>query len=345
MSLLCVVPECDKRATFGACRVATHCGQHRGTAMRDVRHPSCVECYRRPSYGLKGTRFATHCHVHKTPGLVNVKHVFCHKAGCDTLASFGVTQNRPTHCFAHKSGHMTNVKATMCQYPSCKNLKPKYGNHVVGRIFCYEHYDHTQHWRLSTCRVAGCRRIATHSVAGRLPFQHCEGHCHENESSYLESRCRGCHLSSLCDADQLCLLTCSSQASHHGKYSEHALHRFFKSCNLSFVYDKQPDTGCTKRRPDFLFATLYGVLIVENDEHRHYQYTAECELARMQELWLSLGEATHFVRFNPDVTSNHTESLESRHLVLLNIIRPILDDPESFFRNNPGLTVQYLFYD
>lgn len=94
-----------------------------------------------------------------------------------------------------------------------------------------------------------------------------------------------------------------------------------------------------------MFHTLYGVLIIENDEHQHNQYSPECELARMQELFMAYGEAVHFIRFNPDSTLFQKDSLVDRHHVLFQKIKFILEDPQSFYEKNRGLSFQYLYYD
>lgn len=347
----CIVPDCGKRASFSYNAQPAqpaqpmYCRTHKSVGMRDVRHRSCTHCYRRPSFGQPGTRHATHCFLHRTPGLINVKHGLCQHPGCDTYASFGTVQNRPVRCHVHKISGMRNVKATQCQYPGCVQLKPKYGNHILGRILCHHHFDRSQHWRLSTCKETGCWDIATHSLEGQLPFEFCHGHAPATYKSYLERVCSLCNLVSLCDPEGHCLLSCSRNVSHMGKQSEHALHQFFTRHGLEFVYDQRPGTGCSKRRPDFLFSTLYGVLIVENDEHRHSQYEPDCELSRMQELWTALGEAVHFIRFNPDVTALNHDCLASRHEALLQVIRPILEDPATFFSAHPGLSFQYMFYE
>lgn len=338
--VLCCVPDCKKRATFGLTEVSC-CFSHQKEGMRDLRHPSCVKCYRRPSYCLTG-RTPTHCHVHKTLGMKNVKHPHCQH--CDTLATYGYQKNKPLRCLQHKEEHMTNVKATSCE-AECKKRNPQYGNHNTGRVFCKDHHDPREHWRLSTCQKEKCKDIATHSLQGQLPFLFCEAHSPEGYQSCLEQVCKSCNLSFLCDGNGYCLLSCSQQVSHRGKYTEHALHQFFLQKGLSFVYDHQPSTGCTKMRPDFVFQTLYGILIVENDEHKHAQYNAECELARMQELWLSFGEAVHFIRFNPDPTCTHKDLLTDRHNVLFEKVREVLDDSFTFFQNHPGLTFQYLYYE
>lgn len=120
------------------------------------------------------------------------------------------------------------------------------------------------------------------------------------------------------------------------------MYDLFQGCNLNFVYDQTPvGTGCTKLRPDFVFTTLYGILIVENDEHKHMQYTSACELNRMQEIQMSYGEAVHFIRFNPHPTSH----LPERHAELLRKVKEVLEDPASFFERHTGLTVSYMYYE
>ena len=106
-----------------------------------------------------------------------------------------------------------------------------------------------------------------------------------------------------------------------------------------------------KKRPDFLFRTPYGIIIVENDEHQHSGYNCNCEQARMIMLHQDAQEATHIIRFNPDryVSSSTGEKtythLQDRFKALLKILKPLLKNSLPFFKKFPGLSVRYMYYN
>jgi hypothetical protein len=100
----------------------------------------------------------------------------------------------------------------------------------------------------------------------------------------------------------------------------------------------------SNKRPDFLFQTAFGHVIVENDEHCHSKLSAEQEMQRMQEIQAAFQTHVHFIRFNPDLTQQQTTTIEQRHEMLYETLMHILQEPEAFFNQNPGLSVCYLFY-
>jgi len=194
-------------------------------------------------------------------------------------------------------------------------------------------------------------RIATHSQTGNRPFVYCDNHNPSDYSSELTSTCVSCNLTELiCDEEGKCLLACSQVHLTRIKYTENKMMEFLSSKNLEFVNDKTPSDGCSKKRPDFVFQTNYGVIIVENDENQHKSYPCECEQTRMMKIHQDYGESVHFIRFNPDrytLQESKTEciDLDKRHKLLFGVLKPILKRPEEFFTNHNGLTVRYMFYD
>lgn len=340
----CSHDECLKRATFGTHGgSAVACKTHKTIDMQDVRHPSCVKCHRRPSYALITVHIyskrATHCHLHKLGGMENVKHQRCTSNQCRLLATYGYIKNKPVRCLQHKEVHMSNVKATVCKKTGCLALKPKYGNSTTGRQFCADHHDPAEHWKLSTC--LRCTRIATHSTKASLPFQYCSHHCSTNTLFASLKRCGSCGALRLCDAEARCYLTCHVVTK---KSSEQLLQQFLIEKQLSFTHNRCPPNGSSNKRPDFVIATPHGLLILENDENRHNDISAAKEWDRMQELHCAFGQATHFIRFNPDVTTEHRESLTVRHEKLYQVMLPIIEGAQVFFQRHPGLTVHYMYY-
>ena len=123
--------------------------------------------------------------------------------------------------------------------------------------------------------------------------------------------------------------------------------KFLNRNNLVFRHDRVEDSSCSADRPDFVFKTPYGVVIVENDEKQHWNYPCECEQTIMFQIHQDFGESVHFIRFNPDQYDSETENLtlQQRHKVLLKVLKPILNQPQDFFSQNQGLTIRYMYYD
>lgn len=330
--------QCYKRATFGTVQgQPIVCKSHSDQSMKDVRHPSCHFCNRRPSYAWQKT--PTHCRIHKVVGMQNVKHKRCSAPNCETHASYGYSRNRPLFCLEHKDPGMSNVKATVCSAPGCRALKPKYGNSITGRKFCVQHYNPREHWKLTTC--VKCSSIATHSEGAQLPFLHCHRHSTANCAPAKYQTCTECGDTTLCNSFNVCYHRCETQAK---RSSEQELRQFFVNKGLTFIYNRCPPNSVSKKRPDFVFETTHGLVIVENDEHKHNDIAQSQEQTRMQELHHAFSKHTHFIRFNPDVTQKYTEQLTVRHQELFNVLLAILNHPEPFFQQHTGLTVRYMYY-
>ena len=328
------------------------CAKHRTQGMVNVKGKCLFEgcTMQNRNYGFPG-KPGQFCLKHKLEGMVNVrKKPTCNFPGCELYRQFGVKGGRALFCSQHKQDSMIRIGKT-CLFEDCSKTYLKYGNHITGRAFCIEHRDVAHHWKLTTCKENKCRHVATHSKTGSLPFMFCDDHAPQDFSSCKEKKCLKCGFVLLCDSEQHCLLSCSSMHKDYVKRSENAMNDFFIKKKLTFTRDSAPDHSCTKRRPDFVFRTAFGVVIVENDENQHKSNACTCEQSRMIELHQSFGESVHFIRFNPDrfVQSATGETgfvdLNLRHRELYHILQSLLKQPGLFFSSHPGLTVRYMYYD
>jgi hypothetical protein len=341
---------CDTQPTFGYKKYKPlRCKDHKTDDMLDVVNPLCLVCGTRASFGLVWNK-PTHCKEHKTQEMKNVINLLCES--CDSQPSFGHIWKKPTHCKEHKTQDMKDVINKRCEHLSgCTKQSPQFGNHITGRAFCAKHADRTQHWKLTTCKEAKCKRMATHSETGAFPFQYCDSHAPDEYSSNKEQICLGCNLPFLCDKEGYCLFSCTRIHRDYVKRTENAMNDFLLKKGLTFTRDTSPGYDCTAKRPDFEFRTSFGVIVVENDEDQHKSRVCECEQRRMLELHQSYGEALHFIRFNPDrfVQSGTGKrgfvDLERRHEELFKVLKRLLKEPETFFRTHSGLSVRYMYYD
>ena len=352
ISKRCQEHGCKIKPSFGLeWGKPTHCSDHALDGMENVINKRCQEpgCKKQPTFGLEWGK-ATHCSNHALNGMENVTSKRCQEPGCKTRATFGLEWGKATHCFDHALDDMQDVINKRCLEPGCKT-GPRYGNHMTGRAFCAAHRDKAQHWKLTTCKQSGCRRFATHSETGGFPFTFCDNHAPEGFSSCKEQRCLGCGFMFLCDEEQLCLFSCTSKHQDYVKRTENSLSDFLQKKGVTFIRDSAPAGSCTRRRPDFVFQTPYGVILVENDENQHKSNLCTCEQSRMIELHQSFGEAVHFIRFNPDrfVQSSTGKTgfveLPKRHVELYKILQKLLKNPQHFFQAHSALSARYMYYD
>jgi len=295
-------------------------------------------CLFRASFAAGLSKTPLWCSIHKTEYMRNVKNPVCASLFCKKLASFGTVANRPLFCKVHKSPDMWNVKNKICSFYNCKSPRPAFGTVAIGRQFCGAHYNPRLHWRLSSCNHLKCKAVATHSFSGEPRFSRCPIHALPTDLTFCQTVCTRCQQNSLCHSTGLCFATCYKPDIVS---TEKQLHLFFKTHSLTPVYN-QKVLG-TKYRPDFVFHTPDGVVIVENDEHGHVKYNKTVEQERMQEMQSALKLPTHFVRFNPH-SPNVLAPLDKLHLELLAYIQNILVQSKTFFETQTGLTVHYMFY-
>ena len=208
--------------------------------------------------------------------------------------------------------------------------------------------DKSKQWKVKSCIYPKCKSISIYSESGQYPYEYCDDHFPDSYKSSLTSTCIKCGLTEMvCDEDSKCLLSCTEIHKDRLKYSENEMLKLFTNKKLKFINDKSVMNGCSSRRPDFVFHTDYGVLVVENDENQHKSRACECEQTRMIQLHQDFGESLHFIRFNPDRyrTTRGLLDLRQRHKKLYEIIKMILKYPRDFFGEHSGLSVRYMFYD
>jgi hypothetical protein len=120
-------------------------------------------------------------------------------------------------------------------------------------------------------------------------------------------------------------------------------------------YDKILN-GCSRKRPDLFFECLTHSVILEIDEDQHISYDSQCEITRLNELFIDLADRPMvMIRFNPDKYSNTPSCFKFNDK---NIIIPDKDEIEHrysmlkerlefYIYNIPTQlsTIEYLFFD
>jgi hypothetical protein len=114
-------------------------------------------------------------------------------------------------------------------------------------------------------------------------------------------KCKDCNLFQVNKRTNYLCSYCNPVKSNRIKTKENEVKELFELNNIEFIHDKQISNKCCyKYRPDFVIDCLYYYLIVEVDEYAHDSYDKECELIRMNNIQMSIGLPTKFIRYNPD---------------------------------------------
>ena len=139
------------------------------------------------------------------------------------------------------------------------------------------------------------------------------------EHKKQKAQCKSCGGSSLCKSswcerkknkkyDNYCLycyvnLNPEKPISRNYKTKEKEVVDYIKGeyPDLTWIYDKKIEDGCSRRRPDLLLELGEQIIIVEIDENAHTNYDCSCENKRLMEISQDVGhKPIVFLRFNPD---------------------------------------------
>jgi hypothetical protein len=353
VSTQCLEEGCTTRPVFGIKRgtPALYCNKHKKEGVINVLCRLCSEkgCTTQPNYGLEYGK-VLYCSKHKKEEMFDVKQKYhCLEEECKIKPTYGIVWNRPLYCKKHAKKDMVDVKNKSCKIKSCMS-RPVYGDYENGLTHCTKHANKTSEWKITNCINDICRNTSIWSKSGNYPYEYCDV-CvpFEGYNSQLAGKCISCSLPDLLlDEDKKCLLSCTELHKERQKYSENEMLKKFEKKKWKFTTDKTvSESGCSLRRPDFIFDFGSMILIVENDENQHKSRPCECEQTRMIQLYQDHGGLpVHFIRFNPDrYKSDKTiEPLPKRLNNLCDIISKIKKDKD-FFLRNPHLTVSYLYYD
>ena len=316
----CKDKDCLIQASFGlkGSKKRLYCINHIPEKDKDkyanIKDKTCEECELRPTFGKEGKK-AIHCKEHQKEGEINVVSARCLK--CPFLATFGEKgSKKPFYCFEHKKKGYVNVTAKMCEI--CKNIRACYNYPGYSPKYCQEH---------STGRMVIFP--LTKEKEPDINCQECDSVIHYNE-----------------DFCSKCKTEVKVKTKRRKKEKEDSVNILLYGNNIDYIRDKIISGGNSKKRPDYLIHTEWGVLIVEVDEfqHRKKVYT-EKELKRMRQIYGDCNcENVLFIRYNPDKYACGEECLnaEDRENFLLDTVVKYV-----YSGNKPEypLSCLYLFYD
>ena len=251
------------------------CKAHKDINMFDVTHKKCTHdgCKKIPVFNNPGELLGVFCFDHKLPGMVDVKNKNCTHEGCKKRPNYGYVGQSSTYCFKHKMIGMYTDSKRIC-------------------IFSEE---------------SDCKETATYGIKEPL---HCEYHIQPKEICLLIQECKGCHRTDvILDLDGLCLLFCRPNELYQvikreKKYENLTLKYLDKYIDKEYhpIDDHVIDSFCNRKRPDRVYdcGTHFVVIEVDENQHKGYNKSNNCELVRMHQIYESLGMHCTFLRFNPN---------------------------------------------
>jgi hypothetical protein len=359
-AIRCARKDCGKTACFGppGTRRVEYCAEHAPTGSENLRKKCCAQlnCTRQPIYGSKDGTRAEYCSGHAPPGYKNVKDKTCTHEKCEKLASYG--EKTAEFCSEHAPETCKNVKAKYCAHTDCQTVATYGVDGSKTREYCHLHapLEYTN-IKAKRCIEPNCGVVATYGAPTYSPeycakhklpnhilrptkvktedFKTCE-FC-ESKIHYKQSYCESCKT----------YLSLGKTVKRHEK--ELAIKALLERNHFRFTHDSRIAEGCSKYRPDFVIThPSGGKLVLEVDEFQHNRknYSCECELTRMRQIYFDVGGAqVMFVRYNPDSykvarglqqEDSRTEREKFLSKYLSQVLSAELESP---------LSVVYLYYD
>ena len=105
----CAIDTCTKRPIFNLQgeKKALYCKSHKTEEMVDVKNLKCLECNKRATYSLIGTK-GMYCAEHAQPDMVFVYKKNCNEIGCTNMAKYYFPNGPKTaqYCSKHKKKTM-----------------------------------------------------------------------------------------------------------------------------------------------------------------------------------------------------------------------------------------------
>ena len=157
---------------------------------------------------------------------------------------------------------------------------------------------------------------------------------------YKSIKCQTCNLFMVKHGNRVCSY-CNTNKKH--KTQQQLMYDYLKQLTLNFIYNKTVGFECGNFRPDFKIDMGSYIIIIEVDEDQHKQYDSNCELIRMNNIYLANGLPTIFIRFNPDLVNNINIPINKRFELLKSLINKYLNN--YIITSNNGIELIYLYYD
>jgi hypothetical protein len=352
----CTYPGCSTRPIFNIRgKSPIFCTVHKQPGMIDVKNKGC--CH--PGCDKTNTVFGVpdkqerYCIDHKTKDMKNVRDKMCLYEECDKYPSYNLPgQKNKLYCAEHKQDGMIDVKTKTCIHPFC-TTRLIYGRPGNPTTHCAKNREHYMIRRPNgKCKQKGCINPAIFGGNNYTPMR-CETHKIEDDLNLVERTCVKCGFTMVLDETNHCEFCNPEKFKRTVLAKQNAILGYLdtrKGLPTPLSTDKMVDGGaCGKERPDRVYDLGDKVVVVECDEHQHYERVCECEQTRMVNIAQSFGGLpTYFLRWNPDDYTSMSErkipeSIEKRNVLLGDVLEGIIKG--SMKLPHALASAIYLYYD
>jgi len=324
----CKENGCKTIPTFGLPgKKAEYCKEHSLDGMDCVTVKKCKEngCKTRPNFGLPGKK-AEYCKEHSLDGMENVKDKTCKENGCKTRPNFGLPGKKAEYCKEHSLDGMEDLKNKTCKENGCKT-QPTFGLPGKKAEYCSGHKKEEMMSNPNkTCLHKSCKEIAIYGI-GKASA--CENHKEDCHINLVERKCVKCDILNILDKEKLCEYCNPNEFNKRRLAKQRRVKISLDAMDFNIVsYDKRLDDGkCGNERPDFVFESTNKThfIVLEVDEDQHMGNNETCECTRMVNISQSFGQATIFIRYNPDEykvgKTKHNPSHNNRMELLKKVLK------------------------
>ncbi len=259
----CKFENCNKVPNYGLENgVKEYCAEHKLENMIQL-FQKCIidDCNKRARYNRPNEKGAKYCAEHKNSEMKDNTKKICIEEECEREAHYNFkNNNNGIYCSIHKKDNMCSNKHKICKYQNCI--------------------------------------IEAHFGTKEDSKQYCCTHKKDNMFDYRSKKCLSCNLYNVRREPFLCSYCNPNNKSF--KTQEMNIVNYLKDNNINFIHNKSVGFACGNYRPDILIDCNTHFIVIEIDEDQHKQYEQSCEFIRMNNIYLSLGLPTIFIRFNPD---------------------------------------------
>jgi hypothetical protein len=360
----CIFKGCTTMPTYGlpGTKKVLYCNRHKTdkhTVINTTKQCIQDNCTTTATYGLPGTKKVLYCVKHKLDGNVRVATKFCEYENCEKTPIYGLPKTKKAiYCFTHKDKNHVNIRDKFCIHKECEKQASFGSPDTKKALYCKKHKSDEDidvaHLK-DLCKHEECGSRKYYGIPGYSP-EYCEKHKLPNMvpnptkiKGVNYKTCEYCAYKihpkqDYCDG---CKVYIETKKTEKRKNKELAVKSVLEANSITFTHDLTVKDGCSKKRPDFIITTNWGLIILEVDEFQHNRvsYTEECEIVRMKQLYFDCGvENLLFIRYNPDsykTTSDKPIINKQREDLLVRYIK----NNTTNINNFTGLGVIYLYYD